>query len=148
MMTSMAELSISEHAWASRESEEASDLIRYLLAIGRERGLSTSVTESAWTPWSHTLARRFQTLVATWREECAHLSSIRDMVLHPAYQQIIGMGPGVVPFILNELERTPNHWFWALRAITREDPVRPEHRGKVAAMAREWLQWAEEKGIR
>jgi len=147
-MTSVAELSISEHSWASPESKEASDQIRYLLAIGRERGLSTSVTESAWTPRSHTLARRFQTLAATWREECAHLSSVRETVLHPAYQQIIGMGRDALPFLLRELERQPDHWFWALWAITQENPVPSEHRGRIRDMARDWLEWGRQKGVR
>lgn len=39
-------------------------------------------------------------------------------MMHPAYQQIIGMGPAVVPLLLNDLVRTRSHWFWALRAIT------------------------------
>ena len=69
------------------------------------------------------------------------------MVLHPAYQQIVGMGAEALPFILAELERKPEHWFWALRAITREDPVPPSHRGNVVLMARDWLQWAKRKGL-
>jgi hypothetical protein len=123
--------------------------IRRLLGVGRERGASTSFTETEPTSWSAMmLARRFESLAAAWRKECAHLSSVREMVLHPAYQQIIGMGRDAIPFLLRELERQPDHWFWALWAITGENPVPPEHRGRLRDMARDWLEWARQRGIR
>jgi hypothetical protein len=52
------------------------------------------------------LEQRFRTLAAEWDEETGHLSSITQMARHPAYQQIIGMGPAVVPLLLRDLERT------------------------------------------
>jgi hypothetical protein len=69
------------------------------------------------------------------------------MVLHPAYQQIIGMGKEALPFLIRELERNPDHWFWALRAITGEDPVPAEHRGRVRLMAQDWVKWARKRGV-
>jgi hypothetical protein len=69
------------------------------------------------------------------------------LVMHPAYQKIIGMGPGVVPLLLRELENDLDVWFWALRAITEENPVPKEARGDGAAMARSWLDWARRRGI-
>jgi hypothetical protein len=68
------------------------------------------------------------------------------MVMHPAYQQIIGMGERVVPVLLRELERRPNHWFWALKAITRQDPVPDEARGDFDAMVGAWLRWGRTQG--
>jgi hypothetical protein len=70
------------------------------------------------------------------------------MALHSAYQQIIGLGAECVPLLLAELERTPDHWFWALRSITGENPVRPEHRGKLALMAKDWIDWGRGQGYR
>ena len=61
---------------------------------------------------------RFQALVSEWRREVAWTSSSSEMAMHPAYQQIIGMGRVAVPLLLRELEQHPDHWFWALRAIT------------------------------
>ena len=87
---------------------------------------------------------RFLQLKATWEKETAHLSSLISM--HPAYQQIIGMGPTAISFILRELKNKPGHWFWALKSITGEDPVPPEHRGKVRQMTDDWLKWARERG--
>jgi hypothetical protein len=67
--------------------------------------------------------------------------------MHPAYQQIIGMGVDALPLILRELEREPDHWFWALEAITGENPVPPTDRGRLNEMARAWLRWASEHSI-
>ena len=53
-----------------------------------------------------------------------------------SYQKIIGMGPAVVPLILSELETEPDHWFWALEAITDENPVSESDAGDVEASAR------------
>ena len=57
------------------------------------------------------------------------------------------MGPRALPLILKELEQRPNHWFWALRALTQENPVLPEHRGAIAEMTQDWLNWARAKGL-
>ena len=54
------------------------------------------------------------------------------------------MGPEVVPLLLGELERVPDHWFRALHALTDADPVPDTSRGKVPEMADAWLRWARE----
>lgn len=90
--------------------------------------------------------QRFSELAAIWKQERGPISSVAKMVMHPAYQQIIGMGPAVVPCLLRELEREPDHWFWALKAITGIDPVPPESRGKLQAMASAWIGWGREQG--
>jgi hypothetical protein len=93
-----------------------------------------------------TVAQKFRALADLWREETAHLSSITQIAMHPAYQQIIGMGQGVIPFILQELAKEPNQWFWALRALTGIDPVPPLERGRIRNMAAAWLHWGREEG--
>jgi len=87
------------------------------------------------------LGTRFMKLKNQWEEEAAALSSITDIAMHPAYQQIIGMGPPAIPFIIREMTINPNHWFWALKSITGEDPVPPEKRGKVKDMTNAWIFW-------
>ncbi len=90
--------------------------------------------------------RCFADLVATWKQERGpHSSSVR-LAEHPAYQRIIGMGPDVVPLLLRELEKEPDHWFRALQALTGADPVPAESRGKVREMAAAWLHWGREQG--
>ncbi|HJT32793.1 MAG TPA: hypothetical protein VJ783_12200 [Pirellulales bacterium] len=62
--------------------------------------------------------------------------------MHPAYQQIIGMGPAAVPCILSDLaEHGPNDWFWALTAITGENPISQEIAGNMKTMTEAWLRW-------
>lgn len=63
------------------------------------------------------------------------------------YQRIIGMGPSVVPLILEELSREPDQWFWALESITEENPVPSEARGSVPQMTEAWLQWGRQQGV-
>lgn len=98
------------------------------------------------TQQSQGIDRRFKELAAIWKRERGPTSSVAKMVMHPAYQQIIGLGPAVVPALLRELEYEPDHWFWALKAITGVDPVPPESRGKVQAMAQAWVRWGREQG--
>lgn len=93
------------------------------------------------------LRMRFEALAAAWRPDVAAVSSVTDAAMHPAYQQIIGMGPAVVALVLEELERVPDHWFWALKAITGEDPTVPEQRGRLGEMRRAWLDWGRKKGF-
>lgn len=92
-------------------------------------------------------AEKFYSLAEAWRQDVRFTSSLTEMILHPAYQRIIGMGFEVVPFLLHELGRKPDHWFWALTAITGADPVPTEDRGKVRKMAEAWLRWGKEQGL-
>ncbi|MCZ2207875.1 hypothetical protein [Cylindrospermopsis raciborskii] len=92
------------------------------------------------------LAEKFQALAAQWRRETRYLSLMSDIVLNTAYQQIIGMGKPVVAMILQDLKQQPDHWFWALRSITGENPIRPEDRGRVGQMAMAWLEWGRQHG--
>lgn len=93
------------------------------------------------------IKQRFARLAERWRNETAALSSVSQIAMNPAYQEIIGLGRAATPLILKELKRQPGHWFWALRAITGEDPVRPEQRGKVREMTAAWLHWGAESGV-
>lgn len=90
----------------------------------------------------------FGDLVARWKEtRNAHSSGV-EMFTHPAYQSIIGMGEKVLPLIFQELRRELDHWFWALKAITRCDPVPPAALGNLIEMRKYWLEWATTNGYR
>ena len=86
---------------------------------------------------------RFERLAAEWEEATEFISSTTQMSMHPAYQQTIGIGPDAVPLILGRMRTKSGHWFWALRVITRQDPVAPEDAGNVQAMTDAWLHWGE-----
>lgn len=94
------------------------------------------------------LETSFLQLAEQWRQETGMHSIVSKIVIHPAYQRIIGMGQPVVPLIFRELEREPDHWFWALQAITGENPVPTAQRGNLAEMAAAWLEWGKTNGYR
>jgi hypothetical protein len=73
---------------------------------------------------------RFRVLAAQWKERSRHMSNTAQMAMLKPYQQIIGMGKDALPYLLQELAREPDHWFWALEAITQENPVPPEAAGR------------------
>jgi hypothetical protein len=89
----------------------------------------------------------FLRLAADWKTDTADESSPTRVAMHPAYQRIIGMGPVALPWILADLEVTHDDWFWALRAISGQDPVAPEDRGYIDRMARSWVRWGMRTGI-
>ncbi len=77
------------------------------------------------------------------------MSSITEMSMLPSYQKLVGMGEVAIPLLLAELKSEgdePDQWFWALKAITGIDPVKPEDRGDFVGMARAWLKWGEDEG--
>lgn len=91
-------------------------------------------------------ALKFRALVDTWTRDTATTSSMTGLILHPAYQQVIGMGPQAIPYLLKELSVRPNHWFWALTSITGVNPVTQELSGDLPAMTRVWLDWGRARG--
>ena len=97
------------------------------------------------TQWANPVTR-FLTLKARWEAETAVLSSVSEIAMHPAYQQIIGMGTIAIPLILAEMTKKPGHWFWALKSITGEDPVVPEQKGRIKEMTEAWLRWGKKQG--
>lgn len=82
-----------------------------------------------------------------WTRDTRYSSSLSDKYLHPSYARIIGMGPSVVPLILQRLKQQPNDWFYALRAITGANPVRPGDAGDMQKMAQIWLAWGKKRGL-
>lgn len=93
------------------------------------------------------LKTKFEYLKNTWKQETRFNSDIKSIINHPAYQEIIQLGPAIIPFILEELQNKPDHWFYALTALTGAHPIKAENRGKIGAMAQDWLDWAENKGL-
>jgi hypothetical protein len=88
----------------------------------------------------------FQKLAQEWRASRGPATTVRTMTQHPAYKAIIGLGEPVVPLLLGELDREPDHWFAALRAITGANPARPEDQGDLEKMAESWIEWGRANG--
>ncbi|MBI3862759.1 MAG: hypothetical protein HY290_12790 [Planctomycetia bacterium] len=90
----------------------------------------------------------FRALVQEWKSRPSHSSCVEEMAMDMAYQQIIGLGMDAVPLLLAELNREPDHWFWALHAITRQDPVPVESCGRIREMTDAWLKWGKQQGYK
>jgi hypothetical protein len=90
---------------------------------------------------------RFQRLAAEWKGQSRFLSNTAQMAMLKPYQRIIGMGWPAVPLILEELRREPDQWFWALEAITEEDPVPADAAGYVRRSADAWVAWGVRRGL-
>ncbi len=93
------------------------------------------------------VAECFAGLAAEWKERSRYLSNSAQMAMLKPYQRIIGLGKPVIPLLLRELQREPDQWFWALEAITGENPVPPESAGIVAEMRQAWLAWGQAQGM-
>src|SRR5262245_23704890 len=91
-------------------------------------------------------AEKFRRLADAWLAGTAYASSSSDLVAHPAFQEIVGMGPAVIPLLLSELENRTGHWHRALRRITGADPMPPAERGNIDKAAEAWLRWGKEHG--
>ena len=90
------------------------------------------------------IAKEFSALASEWKEATWPISSLKKRIAHPAYLQIIGMGPVAIPLLLKELRREPDHWHYALEAITRQNPVPAD--ADMKALVEAWLTWGERRG--
>lgn len=77
-------------------------------------------------------------------EATGMLSNPDARAAHPTHQAVVALGPAVVPLLLRDVERRHNHWFMALTAITKENPIRPEHAGFIPKMVEDWSAWGEQ----
>ena len=77
--------------------------------------------------------------------ETRRKSNPMDLINHPAYQTIIGMGKDVVPFILEDLQNSPKWWFYALIKINGGDIIpqdqHEEYVGQLNKLTKAWLEW-------
>ncbi len=92
------------------------------------------------------MLREFYRLTAIWKTATVHLSNITEKCSHPAYERIIAMGTDVLPYIFEELDREPDDWFVALRALTGVNPVPSQSRGNLKGTIAAWFEWAKDHG--
>lgn len=103
-----------------------------------------SVVARATTDTRPGLGERFEELRLRWEDETEFYSTAMLRYMHPAYQRIIGMGADVLPMILRALRDEPEDWYWALSAISGQDPAEG---AETPSEARErWLEWGAEQG--
>jgi hypothetical protein len=80
-----------------------------------------------------------------WKEETKYQSSTDVIINDPLFNEIIALGKSAVPCIIEVLRYEPSLLIAALSKITGENPVKPEHRGRVKDMAADWIEWWDEK---
>ena len=93
------------------------------------------------------IAGIFQNLKKRWKNETAHLSSMAEIINNPNYRAVIAMDTYALPYLFDELQNDPDHWFAALPEITGENPVNEEDAGNLTKMTNSWLDWGREKGF-
>lgn len=88
---------------------------------------------------------KFRDLSFTWQHDHRFTSDLEKIAMHPAYQEIIGMGEKALPYIIDSMQKKPHHWFAALKAITGVDPVDDDDMGNMFEMTNAWLNWYEKR---
>ena len=89
----------------------------------------------------------FEELARAWTAETAHISSPVKLMEHPAYRQIVGLGPAVLPLLLRDLAENRRFWFPALNAITGENPVPDDAAGEIGKMIEAWIEWGRKRRL-
>lgn len=92
------------------------------------------------------LRQQFRQLAAQWKTETAGQSSPRILAGHPAYRQIIELGPPVLPLILRDLAENGGWWYPALRTLTGANPVPVAAKGHPPQNDAAWLDWGRANG--
>lgn len=90
---------------------------------------------------------KFDNLKAVWLRETYFSSNYQDIVNNNSYQQIISLGIDVVPFIFEDWQNSNSDWFFALRKILSENPVKVEHKGKFSLMKKDWMDWGKQNNF-
>ncbi|MGY6742503.1 MAG: hypothetical protein ACXIUQ_07200 [Cecembia sp.] len=91
--------------------------------------------------------REFLKLKDIWKQETLFQSSGTAVISNSSYRKIIGLGETVLPWIIRELRRNDDHWFYALEKITGKNPIKKENVGNINKMKEDWLDWANKNNI-
>jgi hypothetical protein len=111
----------------------------------RRRGLRAVIIGGLEEPGQEQdLRARFIKLADEWENDTLLVSSTHEIVLHPAYQSIMTLGPGGVPLILERLRNQGGQWFWALHHMTGAQPV--DENAPTAEAREAWLSWGRANG--
>lgn len=89
--------------------------------------------------------RRFLTLKNQWKDETLFISSGTVLISNSAYREIISLGSTAIPWIIREMRKNNDHWFYALEKITGVNPIKEKNIGIVENMKQDWIDWASNK---
>lgn len=91
---------------------------------------------------SEQLESKVDSLLDRLERERGHFSSVRKMTRHPAFNEIISLGPCVLPVLLKKLKNDQNVHvaMAAVSMITNEGPEIPEaYRGVIPEMVKLYI---------
>lgn len=90
---------------------------------------------------------KFWELIRSWEYQTLHESSATRILCNASLNEVIQMGPEVIPLVLKAL---PENWFlaFALHKITGEWPVRDEYAGNGEKIIESWRKWANKRGYK
>lgn len=89
--------------------------------------------------------RRFLSLKNQWKDETLFVSSGTVLISNSAYREIISLGSAAIPWIIREMKKNNDHWFYALEKITGVNPIKKKNIGVVENMKKDWIDWASNK---
>jgi hypothetical protein len=141
----MSVVDIGTSVWYPKRASSPRDACA-VANLGPTKRAHVSRSGAPTTPYDAQMDKQFQALAERWRDETKLSSSISAKLRHPAYGEIIGLGPAVIPLILKELQDRPGYWFEALKALANFTPVPPGDRADPARAREAWLKWGREKG--
>lgn len=87
--------------------------------------------------------KHFLQLKDKWKSETLYYSSSSLIFNNSAYKEIIALGSKTIPWIIRELKKTNDHWFYALKKISGENPINPDNYGIITKMKEDWIKWAQ-----
>jgi hypothetical protein len=94
------------------------------------------------------LALIFDALATRWQRETGGMSLISARHKHPAWEQILSLGPEVVPEILRRMEHQPDHWHAALVKLTGENPIPVGEKLTGTQVCARWIAWGKARFAR
>jgi hypothetical protein len=86
--------------------------------------------------------QKFEELSKSWQEYNFGSSIIEYH--DAAFEQIIGMGAEVVPYLLERLKDGEVEWVYALQRITGHHIENPDMIGDAEKVAEAWIEWGRE----
>lgn len=93
------------------------------------------------------IAAPFKRLLEEVELKYGHQSSLQRLLFSEEYMAVIGLGPRVVPLLLADLKTGSTPWFWALKAVTRENIGEGVAGGDFRGLRQAWLAWGVSKGL-
>jgi len=118
-----------------------------LIDAAAQRALYALVAPDTVSLRAMVLRQYFVDALQEWRNEVGFSSLLAEKRTTVTFRRIVDMGDEAIPFLLEEIASRPSLILMALHEITGDDPIAPDHRGRVAAMVEDWLKWGTDRGF-